>query len=127
MRIFLVVTLISTLFYSMTGLVYYEGCFEGVLVVKPYPMYPVAFGGGEAGTWARRNPGQPLPWFMQKDLVVITDFSWEEGVPTGVTIHFFGALGTLLAWAVVAIIGAVKLVRFLARRGASNLSIMIRD
>ena len=111
----------------MTGLVYFEGSFEGALVVKPYPMYPVVFGGGEAGTWARRHPGQSIPWFMQKDLRVITDFSWEEGVPAGVTIYIFGALATLLAWVILAVIGAVKVLMVLVRREKSTLSIKVMD
>ena len=127
MRILLVVTLISTLLYSMTGLVYSEGGFEGAFVVKPYPMYTVAFGGGEAGTWARRHPGQPLPWFMQEDLIVISRFSWEEGVPALVTAYFLGWLATLLSWVVLAVMGAVKLIKVLARRENSDLSIKVVD
>jgi hypothetical protein len=61
MRILLVVTVVTTLFYLMTGLVYSEGGFEGALVIKPYPMRVAAFGGGEEGTWARHHPGQPPP------------------------------------------------------------------
>ena len=127
LRIFLVVTLISTLFYLMTGLVYFEGSFEGALVVKPYPMYPVLFGGGEEGVWARRYPGQPLPWFMQENLRVIAPFDWEYGQPGGVTVYMFGALTTLLAWLVVGIIGAVKLLKFLVTREESYLSIKVVD
>jgi hypothetical protein len=127
MRIFLVVTLISTLFYSMTGLVYFEGSFEGALVVKPYPMYPVLFGGGEQGIWARHHPGQPLPWFMQKDLRVIAPFDWEYGQPSSVTIYIFGALAEILAWVVLAVIGAVRVLRFLVTREESYLSIKVVD
>ena len=111
----------------MTGLVFAEGGFEGALVVKPYPMYPVAFGGGESGTWVRHHPGQPLPWFMQKHLRVITEFSWEEGVPGLVTAYFWGALATLLAWVVLTIIGAVKVLKVLVRREEFNLSIKVVD
>jgi len=127
MRIFLVVTLIATLFYSMTALVYSEGGFEGALVVKPYPMYPVVFGGGEAGTWARHNPGQPLPWYMHEQQRVINSFSWEEGEPAQVTIYLFGALGTLLAWVVLAVVEAVRVLMFLIRRKEPNLSIKVVD
>ena len=123
MRKLLIVTVITTLFYSMTGLVYAEGGFEGALVVKPYPMFQVAFGGGEAGNWARHHPGQPLPWFMQEDLAVIFGFSWEEGEPLLVTTYFLGCLATLLAWVVLAAIGAFKVIRILARREKSDLSI----
>ena len=112
----------------MTGLVYSEGGFEGALVVKPYPMYPaVLFGGGESGTWARHHPGEPLPWFMQQDLRVITEFSWEEGEPAGVTAYFWGALATLFAWVVLTIIGAVKVLKVLVRRDEANLSIKVVD
>lgn len=100
----------------MTGLVYSEGGFEGALVVKPYPMREAAFGGGEEGSWARRNPGQAPPWFMQKDLTVISNFSWEEGGPAWVTAYRLGYLATLLAWVVLAVVGAVRLIRVVARR-----------
>ena len=117
MRILLIITVVATLFYLMTGLVYEEGGFGGVLAVKPYPMRVAAFGGGEAGTWARHHPGQPPPWFMQKDLRVIARFSWEEGgEPAWVIAYVLGYLATLLAWVALAFIGAVKLIRFLAGR-----------
>ena len=127
MRIFLVVTLISTLFYSMTGLVYFEGSFEGALVVKPYPMYPVLFGGGEQGMWARHHPGQPLPWFMQQNLLVIAPFDWEYGRPASVTIYMFGALATLLAWVVLPVMGAIRVLKFLVTREKTILSIKVVD
>ena len=111
----------------MTALVYAEGGFEGALVVKPYPMYPVLYGGGEAGIWARHHPGQPLPWYMHEEQRVVHSFSWEEGEPAEVTIYLFGAIGTLLAWVVLAIIGAVKVVMVLIRREESNLSIKVVD
>ena len=116
MRLLLIITVITTLFYLMTGLVYEEGGFGGALVVKPYPIYGVAFGGGEAGAWARHHPGQPPPWFMQKDLTVISRFSWEEGRTTWVATYVLGYLATLLAWVALAVIGTVMLTRLLARR-----------
>lgn len=116
MRVLLIATVITTLFYLMTGLVYAEGGFEGALVVKPYPMREAAFGGGEEGAWARHHPGQGPPWFMRKDLTVISRFSWEEGGPAWVTAYGLGYLATLLAWAALALIGAVRLIRVLARR-----------
>lgn len=124
MRLLLIATVIATLFYLMTGLVYSEGGFDGALVVKPYPMLVAAVGGGEEGTWARHHPGQPPPWFMQKDLTVISTFSWEEGGdPAWVTAYGLGYLATLLAWVALAVIGAVRLIRVLARREKSNLSL----
>jgi hypothetical protein len=123
MRILLIVTVMATLFYLMTGLVYSEGGFEGALVVKPYPMREAAFGGGEEGAWARHHPGQTPPWFMRKDLTVISRFSWEEGgSPAWVTAYALGHLAALLAWVVLAVIGAVRLIRVLARREKSNES-----
>lgn len=122
MRSLLIVTVITTLFYLMTGLVYSEGSFDGALVVKPYPMHAVAFGGGEEGAWARRHPGQPPPWFMQKDLMVITSFSWEDGRPAWLTAYALGYLATLLAWVALVATGAFKLIRVLARRVKSNKS-----
>lgn len=111
MRSFLILTLIviTTFFYSMTALVYFEGSFDGALVVKPYPMYAIVFGGGEDGTWARHHPGETSPWFMQKDLSVIFRFSWEEGEPVWVSAYVLGFLATFLAWVALAIIGPVKL------------------
>jgi hypothetical protein len=124
MRLLLIVTVITTLFYLMTGLVYSEGGFEGALVVKPYPMRVVMFGGGEEGAWARYHPGQTPPWFMQKDLMVISRFSWEEGGdPAWVTAYVLVYLATLLAWVALAVIGAVRLIRVLARRAKSNESL----
>lgn len=112
----LVATVIATLFYLMTGLVYAEGGFDGALVRKPYPMYPVIFGGGEEGAWARHHPGEKPPWFMQPDVVVIARFSWEEGAPAWVTAYEWGCLVTLVAWVALAVSGAVTLTRALARR-----------
>ncbi len=111
----------------MTGLVYFEGSFERAFVVKPYPMFPVAFGGGEQGMWARLHPGQPLPWFMQKDLRIITTFDWEQGEPAEVTMYFLGFLATLLAWMVLAVIGAFKVLKFLVTREERILSINVVD
>lgn len=116
MRVLLILTVIATLVYSMTGLVYFEGSFDGALVVKPYPMYQVMFGGGEEGAWVRRHPGAEPPWFMQDDLVVIDNFSWEEGEPSWVSAYGWGAVVTLIAWSVLTVAGAVKVLRFLARR-----------
>ena len=110
MRKLIIVTVITTFFYSMTGLVFFEGAFDGALVLKPYPMRHVAFGGGEEGAWARHHPGQPPPWFMQKDLKVILSFDWEQGRPVWIDAYYWGYLATLLAWVVLAPLGAVKLI-----------------
>jgi len=108
----------------MTGLVFFEGAFDGALVVKPYPTHQVAFGGGEEGTWARHHPGAPLPWFMQKDLKVILSFDWEQGHPAWTDAYYWGYLATLLAWVVLVPVGAVKLIsRIRARLYAPPLSI----
>jgi hypothetical protein len=106
---------IATLFYLMTGLVYDEGSFDGALLIKPYPMYAMSFGGGEAGTWARHQPGEPPPWFMQADRTVLARFSWEQGEPAWVTAYAWGMLATLAAWIVLSILGAVRLAKVLAR------------
>lgn len=123
MRLLLIVTVIATVFYLMTGLVFFEGSFEGALVVKPYPMRQILFGGGEAGTWARHHPGQPLPWFMQNELRIISEFSWEEGDPAWVTAYEMGVVATLLAWVALAVIGIVKLLTVVATRKNSIESI----
>ena len=120
MRLLLIVAVITTLFYLMTGLVYSEGGFDGALVVKPYPMHVVAFGGGEEGAWARHHLGQTPPWFMEKNLMVIFNFSWEEGSPAWVNAYALGYLTTLLAWVALAVIGVVRLIRWLSRREKSN-------
>lgn len=110
MRILLIVIVITTFFYLMTGLVYFEGSFDGALVVKPYPMFVMVFGGGEDGAWVRRHPGEPLPWFMQKNLKIISGFSWEEGGdPAWVTAYELGFLATFLVWLALAVIGPVRL------------------
>ena len=123
MRLLHIVTVITTLFYLMTGLVYSEGGFEGALVVKPYPRHAVAVGGGEEGAWARRHPGQPPPWFMRKDLTVISSFSWEQGRPAWATAYVLGYLATHLSWVALAVMGAVRLIRVLARREKANMSL----
>ncbi|HEY5883199.1 MAG TPA: hypothetical protein VIT88_00845 [Pyrinomonadaceae bacterium] len=123
MRLLLIVTFIATVFYLMTGLVFFEGSFEGALVVKPYPMRKILFGGGEAGTWARHHPGQPPPWFMQNELRIISEFSWEEGDPAWVTAYEMGVLTTLLAWVALAVIGVVKLLRVIVAQKNSIESI----
>lgn len=124
MRKLIIVTSITTFFYGMTGLVFFEGSFAGALVVKPYPTYQVAFGGGEEGIWARYHPGQPLPWFMQDDLKVILSFDWEQGRSAWIDAYLWGYLATLLAWVVLVPIGAVTLlIRIRARLYLPPLSI----
>lgn len=108
----------------MTAVVYFEGSFDGALVVKPYPMFVVVVGGGEGGTWARYHPGQPPPWFMQNDLKVIFKFDWEQGHPACIDAYYWGYLATLLAWVALVPIGAVKLLmRIRARLYSPPLSI----
>ena len=124
LRILLIVTVITTLFYSMTAVVYFEGDFGGALVLKPYPMYPSIFGGGEEGAWARHHPGEPSPWFMQKDLKIISRFDWEYGRPIWVEAYVAGALGTMLAWLVLAFTGMFKLIKTLFERSNSRNRIM---
>ena len=117
MRMLFIVTVVATLFYSMTCVVYEEGGFNGALVVKPYPTGAVAVGGGESENWARHHPGQPPPWFMDEDLRVISTFSWEDGgSPAWVTAYFVGFLATLLAWIVLAALGVFTLVKILMGR-----------
>lgn len=116
MRLLLVVIIIATLFYSMTGIVYSEGGFDGALVVKPYPMHVVVFGGGEEGAWARHHPGQTAPWFMKNGLIVISKFSWEEGSPAWVVAYSLGYLVTLLAWVGIACVGVFRVVMIYFRR-----------
>ena len=118
MRLLLIgiILVMITAFYTMTGLVFFEGSFEGAFVVKPYPMYHVLFGGGEAGTWARHHPGQPPPWFMQDDLKVIFTLDWEQGYPAFIDAYVWGYLVTLLVWVVLAPIGAVKLIIWIRAR-----------
>lgn len=121
MRFVLILTIVVSIFYLFTGLVYEEGGFGGVLVVKPRPTHAVSFGGGEEGTWARHHPGQAMPWFMQRDLHVISTFSWEEGVPRWITAYYWGYLATMLAWGCLFVIGLFRLARFAARtRTASD-------
>jgi hypothetical protein len=120
LRILLIVTVITTLFYSMTALVYREGDFAGALVLKPYPMYALIFGGGEEGNWTRRHPGEPLPWFMQQDLTIISRFDWEQGAPVWVSAYEWGALATMLAWLVLAFTAAIKLIKAMFERSNSR-------
>jgi hypothetical protein len=115
MRIVLLVVTIATLFYLLTGLVYYEGSFDGALVLKPHPTYEVIFGGGEEGTWARHHPGEPLPWFLQADREVVARFSWEQGVPVWVDVYTWGVLVTVAGWVVLSIVGLIRLLKRLAR------------
>ncbi len=124
MRKLIIVTLITTVFYAMTGLVFFEGSFAGALVFKPYPTPQVAFGGGEEGIWARYHPGQPPPWFMQKDLKVILSFDWEQGRAAWIDAYLWGYLATLLAWVALAPMSAVQLIiRIRARFYSPPLSI----
>ena len=104
----------------MTALVYFEGDFAGALVMKPYPMYRVLFGGGEEGNWARRHPGEPPPWFMQDDLKIILPFDWEYGSPIWIEVYVWGAVANLLAWLVLAFAAAIKLIKALFERSNSR-------
>jgi hypothetical protein len=105
----LIALLVATLFYLTTGIVYFEGSFDGALVVKPYPMPVMTFGGGEAGAWARHHPGEKAPWYMEDDLLIVTRFSWEEGEPTALVAYALGYLAVLLGWIVLVIVGAIRL------------------
>lgn len=111
------------LFYFMTAIVYFEGSFDGAFVVKPYPMREVVVGGGEAGLWARHNPGHPPPWFMQDDLQVVFNFDWESGYPAWIGAYILGYLATHLTWVALVFIGAGKLVSARARINLTSLSI----
>lgn len=116
MRVALLAALCVSAFYAMTALVYEEGGFNGALVVKPRPMFAFVVGGGEAGAWARSHPNEPAPWFQRNDLRVLTRFSWEEGEPAWVAAYTWGILLMFAGWLVLAVAGAVRLVRRLARR-----------
>ncbi len=111
MRFVFVLTIVASIFYLSTGLVYEQGGFNGVFVIKPRPTHVVSFGGGEEGTWARHHPGQAMPWFIQGDLRVISKFSWEEGVPGWVTAYYWGYLATILAWVCLSVSGLFRLAR----------------
>lgn len=127
MRVLLVLAIIATLFYLLTGIVYLEGDFSGQLVLKPYPMRQIGFGGGEEGAWVRHHPGQPLPWFMQNDFRVIKWFSWEEGTPGWVTAYGVGYLALHLIWVVLAVAAVVRVVRHLATRRMAEEAVATRD
>jgi hypothetical protein len=123
MRKFIALTVMSTVIYLMTGLVYSEGGFDGALVMKPHPIPALTFGGGEEGSWERLHPNQAKPWFMHHDLHVIARFSWEEGSPSWVSAYTLGYLAVLLAWCALGAIAIIKAIRFfLNRRNLTNRS-----
>jgi hypothetical protein len=119
MRVVIAFLVTASVVYLMTGLVYAEGDFAGALVIKPYPMLPLTFGGGEEGAWARYHPGKPRPWFMRHDFVEICRFDWEYGVPALVPAYTWGYLLTILAWPVLGVVGVFKLL--IRRRKLASL------
>jgi hypothetical protein len=117
-RFLLYLTIVLSIFYLTTGLVYEEGGFNGVLVIKPRPTHVVSFGGGEAGTWARHHHGKATPWFMRRNLLVVSTFSWEEGVPGWITAYYCGYLVTILMWVCLSVCGLFRLATFVRRNAA---------
>jgi hypothetical protein len=102
MRIALLGLLLAMCFYLMTGIVYEEGGFGVQLVVKPHPSLTLSVGGGEDGTWQRRHPNEPKPWWLVKNFVPIVIDDWEGGHPWWEEAYMLGFLATLLGWAVLA-------------------------
>ena len=71
-------------------MVRHEGSFDQHLVLKPWPMLDIAFGGGEEGQWQRAHPGESLPWFMTGDYIRLISLDWEQGQPLFAELYFYG-------------------------------------
>jgi hypothetical protein len=101
MRNALIALLILSGFYLMTAKVYQEGDFGVDLVVKPYPSWPTAVGGGEEGAWQRDHPGESPPWWQRGNYILIIQDDWEGGIPWWVEVYDLGYLAVLIDWLVL--------------------------
>jgi hypothetical protein len=113
----LVLALLLTAFYALTGLVYEEGAFGFDLVMKPGPGLGWWFGGGEEGIWAREHPGAPAPWWLTGDYMSLVHGDWEDGPVWWATVYGLGLLATFVVWLAFIATVAIALVR--SRRAAS--------
>ena len=121
MRNILLVLILISATYLMTGIIYQEGGFGVSMVVKPSPIIEFAFGGGEEDSWARDNPQQKAPWWQGNDHIQILSGDWEGGEPYWVTSYFVGLLLAVLAWPVLALTYLIRLVRAKSRPQANAL------
>jgi len=112
-RIALCVLSLLTGFYLMTGLVYSEGGFDVDLVVKPYPSWVTAVGGGEEGAWQRDHPGELAPWWQRGNFIRIIQDDWQGGIPWWIDAYDLGDLAVLIGWLVL---GGAWAVRYPLRR-----------
>ncbi len=111
MRAALVILLLLSCAYLMTGVVYQEGGFEVRLVIKPAPSLSTSFGGGEEGAWERANPGAPHPWWLRGEQREIVSGDWEGGQPFWLQVYMLGFLGVALAWPAALVVYIVRAVR----------------
>ena len=99
-RMVLTCAILSTAFYALTAIVYYEGSFACYLVLRPELSWGWFFGGGEEGAWARANPSLAPPWWMREQFIRLASCDWEYGHPWWVTAYTLGILATPLFWIV---------------------------
>ena len=50
-----------------------EGSHTSYLVLAPYPTLKFSYGGGEEGSWQRKNPNKKKPWWLVGNYIVIIE------------------------------------------------------
>jgi hypothetical protein len=81
-------------YFALTGVIVPEGALgDSYLVLKPQPSLDRYFGGGEEGSWARAHPGEPAPWWQDREsrsAIYLGD--WENGSTTAGTLNMVATL-----------------------------------
>ena len=107
-KLIFILLIFLSFFYLMTGIVYKEGGFTNNLVIKPYPMLTLQFGGGEEGVWIRNNPHKKKPWFMTKNYIVLINDDWEGGYPIWPSIYLLISIILFLYWIIFILFMSIK-------------------
>lgn len=76
------ITLLLVLFFTNTAIIYGTGGPGEMLVFKPLHGIHPFYGGGEEGSWIRKHPDQPLPWwhYPLTDYRILYQTSYETTI-----------------------------------------------
>ena len=103
------VLVVGSVAYLTTAVVRGEGGPGIQLVWKPFHGVVPFYGGGEEGSWMRRHPGSPLPWWMRSDAYRRIWYSDDEGGPLcWHLLYMIGYLAVLLGWLSLIVPWAVR-------------------
>ena len=69
----LIAIAITVLAIMMVDVVHLEGDHVSYLVVAPFPTPGFVYGGGEQGACQRNHPGQPAPWWLNGNYMMLSE------------------------------------------------------